>query len=400
MKKVFIVFILMVLTMCLYAFINHTGLVSIAIRNNSLSMAEWEEDINQFQEEMINRNLALKNSKNKDIWDKEINSYFGKAEQNRSLPSIFILKQVAGITDSHTQVINYPDGHEVVYPLVIEKFIDGFFITNVTEENREMLGKKVISLNETPIEDVYNKMGTYIPVEANNSSRYMDKFKDYVSVRDILLDMEILHSKSAPIILKAGDKRYQIQQALKKDVKFIKENPEKNLRNEITLIEDTLYIRCDFCKRQPFSKLDLEKIKQKNVNKIIIDLRENAGGYYHPENIFEKAIKGQLDRNNPPKLIVLTGRRTFSSAVLYAVAFKRMGAIVIGESPGTPPNHYGNVRVLKLKNSKLAISYPTKYFVSEGYAKESVLVPDILVEMRGADCFQSSDPTMEVALKT
>lgn len=400
MKKVFIVFILMVLTMCLYAFINHTGLVSIAIRNNSLSMAEWEEDINQFQEEMINRNLALKNSKNKDIWDKEINSYFGKAEQNRSLPSIFILKQVAGITDSHTQVINYPDGHEVVYPLVIEKFIDGFFITNVTEENREMLGKKVISLNETPIKDVYNKMGTYIPVEANNSSRYMDKFKDYVSVRDILLDMEILHSKSAPIILKAGDKRYQIQQALKKDVKFIKENPEKNLRNEITLIEDTLYIRCDFCKRQPFSKLDLEKIKQKNVNKIIIDLRENAGGYYHPENTFEKAIKGQLDRNNPPKLIVLTGRRTFSSAVLYAVAFKRMGAIVIGESPGTPPNHYGNVRVLKLKNSKLAISYPTKYFVSEGYAKESVLVPDILVEMRGADCFQSSDPTMEVALKT
>ena len=211
--------------------------------------------------------------------------------------------------------------------------------------------------------------------------------------------MEILHSKSAPIILKAGDKRYQIQQALKKDIKFIKENPEKNLRNEITLTEDILYVRCDFCKRQPFSKLDLEKIKQKKANKIIIDLRENAGGYYHPENTFEKAIKGQLDRKNPPKLIVLTGRRTFSSAVLYAVAFKRMGAIVIGESPGTPPNHYGNVRVLKLKNSKLAISYPTKYFVSEGYAKESVLVPDILVEMRGADCFQSSDPTMEVALK-
>ena len=67
MKKVFIVFILMVLTMCLYAFINHTGLVSIAIRNNSLSMVEWEEDINLFQEEMINRNLALKNSKNKEI---------------------------------------------------------------------------------------------------------------------------------------------------------------------------------------------------------------------------------------------------------------------------------------------------------------------------------------------
>lgn len=64
------------------------------------------------------------------------------------------------------------------------------------------------------------------------------------------------------------------------------------------------------------------------------------------------------------KVYLLTGIRTFSSAVLFAAAFKdyRMGTI-FGEETGAPASHFGEIFSFNLPNSKLNVRVSYKYFI-------------------------------------
>ena len=58
----------------------------------------------------------------------------------------------------------------------------------------------------------------------------------------------------------------------------------------------------------------------------------------------------------------IIGRRTFSAALANAIDLKKGGAILVGEPIGEKPNSYSENNEFTLPNSKIVVSYSSKYY--------------------------------------
>ena len=171
-------------------------------------------------------------------------------------------------------------------------------------------------------------------------------------------------------------------------------------------LEDSKTLFCQYnrCVDNPdrpfaeFAKRVLTFVDQHPVERFVLDLRRNAGG---DSRVAAPLIRGLVRRkkiNRPGHLFVLVGRRTFSSALVNALALqRRTEAVFIGEPTGQKPNAFGEVKRFKLPNSKIPVSYSTRYFKMVPGDPPS-FVPDVLVEVSSADSFAGRDPVLEAAL--
>jgi hypothetical protein len=73
-------------------------------------------------------------------------------------------------------------------------------------------------------------------------------------------------------------------------------------------------------------------------------------------------------------------------------------AILVGTPTGGRPNGYGEVRSFELPNSKLGVTYCTKYFRAMPASDPASLVPEVLVPSGWADYLADRDPVLEAVL--
>lgn len=156
------------------------------------------------------------------------------------------------------------------------------------------------------------------------------------------------------------------------------------------------------------------QVREKNISRVAVDLRENGGGNSMVINEFMKYIDvesyyvfgGSVVRSgsrlienkpNPEKnkkskyafsgeLYALTSNYTFSSAMNFAVTISdnKIGRI-IGEIPGNKPSHYGDKLTFQTPNAKLLCSTSFKKFYRADRSKDDIpLIPDIEVEAENA----------------
>jgi uncharacterized protein (TIGR03437 family) len=134
------------------------------------------------------------------------------------------------------------------------------------------------------------------------------------------------------------------------------------------------------------------------VERFIIDLRNNTGGNSAVLNPFLASRSARGNKVSAVKPVVIIGRRTYSSAILNAIAIRQGGpAALVGEPSGGRPNSYGDVQTLTLPNSQLNVSYSTRYFSFPGYPAGSLL-PDVTVPIYSADWYARHDPFLAAVL--
>jgi hypothetical protein len=165
--------------------------------------------------------------------------------------------------------------------------------------------------------------------------------------------------------------------------------------------EKTLYLAYNSCRdveETPFSEFSGQVFATADrfpVDRFVIDLRANGGG---DSSVFEPLIAGlekRGDLNRRGRLFVVIGRGTFSSAVLNAIQLKnRTRAVFVGEPSGGKPNHFGEVKMFRLANSGLPVTYSTKYFTM-WEAGGDALEPDIPVAVYFKDYLNNRDPVLE-----
>ena len=90
-----------------------------------------------------------------------------------------------------------------------------------------------------------------------------------------------------------------------------------------------------------------------NVGRLIVDLRWNGGGDFTRGREYVLNEIGKRERWLKPRAFyVLTGRRTFSAAMVNTVDFKRAaGAILVGEPTGARPNSSSETGLFRLPNT-------------------------------------------------
>jgi len=402
---------------CLLFLVLPLSLISVS---GQIPASDWEEDIVQFAE------VITENHKNPFTELEEVDFWLEISDLIEALPKLndaqvkVKLKQICAlIGDSHTGLWL---GQESLYPLNFSWFSDGIFSTACPKSQPEYLGLKLKGIGELDLDAVLEKLVSIVPHE--NDAQLMSQIPRFLVNPEVLYGLGITDSKAGCEYLfeKSNGQivKLQVQEVNKDEFATVKEkmdwlSPEQRPESyhqtkmpywyKVFDDHNTIFISYNSCRNNPdlsFSKFTsevLSKIEQRKLQKIIIDLRQNGGGNSMIFRPMLKALKNHPDLNRPEKLIVLTGRRTFSSAVLNSIELRQeTNATFVGEPTGGKPNHFGEVKQAKLENSGLTLSYSTKYF-SHSEVDSDSFMPDYDKRTSFKDFINGVDPAFEFALK-
>jgi hypothetical protein len=335
-------------------------------------------------------------------------------DQNEIL--VGLMRILASVGDSHT-TLGYRA--QQALPLMLYWFKDGIAILNTTAEYEEILYGRITLLGGKSIEDVVAVLSAVIPHE--NEAQVKDKIPNVLTDTVILHGLKLIPSQetvSLTVLTKSGrtvtldmkplsfasKPEWLVDTSDESDAPLYLRKRRMYYWYEILSDYQTLYFKYNSCqnmKDQPFkdfvdilfSAADAAKIKR-----IVIDLRHNGGGNSGIFAPFLEELKKRPEFLQNGSIHVLIGRRTFSSAILNTIDLKKQTqAIFAGEPTGGKPNHYGEVQMFLLPNSKLPVSFSVKYFRVIEDDPDS-LVPDLLIEPRISDYLKKVDPVLENVL--
>ena len=315
---------------------------------------------------------------------------------------------LAGIGDTHT---GSNIGSEYRYPLELHWFAEGIYITGTSTEYQELLDARLITLNGKKIEAAAAALRPMLA--GANASWFKTQIVYYLPMPGILkyfglsqadeieLEVELENGRRQTVKMRpVSYKDYVAAEQPAGPVPLYRSRPDENYWYEYLEDQKVVYLNYSSCRQmrdkpfEIFAKEFWDFVQNREVNKLVIDIRENRGGSSTILDPFIKEVKNS-DFNRQGKLYVIIGKDTFSSAVLNAISLKqKTRAYFVGEATGGEPNHYGEVKQFKLPNSEITIRYSTKYF---HWLDQDIntLEPDKVIEATFAAYRGGTDPVLE-----
>lgn len=361
------------------------------------------------------------------------------ASLKRDLPSlnrdqfvVRVLQIVASIHDGHTSVPITALGKQGMHVLPIRLYIypDGIHVDAADRSYEPTLGGRLISIGKVPADEILNKVSTL--VAADNDQTTKERVTQYIVVPELLHGLGLINSIDlVPVTVQVAQKEITLNirpvpmpqfdepgfppfASLTSDWIDIGEKagavPPLWLRHrdraywmEYLPERQALYVqynRCTTTADEPISAFGqrmLRTIDEKPVEKLILDLRLNAGG----EGFFNNSILVPLIQarkiNQKGKLYVLIGRRTFSAAQVLANELEHFTpATFAGEPTGSAPHFYGDHKGFMLPNSHLPIMVaPTWWQSANPRDERQWIAPRIAADLTEIDYAENRDPVLD-----
>ncbi len=376
----------------------------------------WREDLQQIGRDLPKRhkNLFFKISEKQ--WKEIVTESIQRIGPKSDTPHFIaeLLRVSAAIGDGHTQLA-WNQAQLPMAPVRFYHFSDGVFVTLFPKGQEKLSRVKVLRLNGVPMDTVLQRLRPFIPAE--NEAYFNQRSMAFLAVPSLLHAFGIGDSaKELRIGFKAGGKDQEVrlvalsvQQVAKIPLasSFTKapiffRRAKANYTFTYLQRGKALYLSYNRCQDlRAFSKLVASLAKEletKTPQRFIIDLRRNGGG----SSMVIAPLFGLLLRNKKlkkAKLFCLIGNRTFSSALLNAIALKqKFHATLVGQPTAGKPNHYGEIKQLHLKNSRLTLFYSTKFF-KRVKGDPSSLVPDISIPLKSQTAFEGQDSALLYCLQ-
>lgn len=388
----------------------------------------WGKDISYLKTELATKHKNLFFKTPQTVFNAKLDSISQIIPEKTDEELFVALQEVVALMGDDHSFIYYPKINEYgMFPIHLDWFADGIYVVNTIEKYSKLHHKKIVAMNDVPIDEVVNRI-LKASSHANDAAAKIH-FLSYVPYRVFLEYYGISKSDSLTIsyldnnkIKTETIKSISINKTTRLSWIGYKLNKvslcEKNRKkifwyeyNDTTKILYAQYNRCiskelykktgrkKAAKNLPsFEKFlkDLTKTLEENdVEKFIFDVRYNPGGSSPQGTYLVKQIAKIESINKKGKLFVVTGRKTFSSAVLNTIDFQNYtNAIFVGEPTSGKPNHYGEVKRFILPNTKLGINYSSKYFT---YAKEDTdsFYPDYEIKPSFNEYLNGVDPVYD-----
>ena len=328
------------------------------------------------------------------------------------------------VRDGHTAVLSLSMQAEpftLRTPILVKNFSDGLYVIEAKDEAVPLLGGRVVSINDTPIERV---LEAYVggaqgdnPAFAMRWAPFLFAFPGWLhglNFADGPYDSPI----SIEVILQTGESvRAQLRpreganidrQALRRKLSAVEEMAaSENSANFVQVIRDrkAVYISLDAMDDlesmsfTEFTRQARSAFADFDVDRVVLDLRRNGGGNNMlPEPLRRTLIKSRFNR--PGGLFVLTSPRTFSAAMNLATRLEReTDALFVGEPTGGRPNHYGDAKYLV--GSATGVPYlisTLRWNDSMPFDDRIWLLPDIPAPPTFTDYLAGRDAALEAAL--
>ncbi len=351
--------------------------------------------------------------------------------------TVEMMRLIALLRDGHTQVcLNNQERFNKWFPLRLEKFADGIFITAITNEHADCLGARVLRMDDMEMDKVYNLLGGVLSVDSDRGIPRI--VSNYLSNAVILKALNILKSdKQVQLELQFADMKKRLTlESSKWDLSFNwawSKNAVPSYRPATSFFDQRkqelpLYLRKVLTTRdsywfefiaedgilyfqfnevsnsgpEPWNEF-IEKLfncfdqHMNEIEKFVIDVRFNEGGN---GKLLDPLVSEFTKRRailSRGKLFIITGPETFSAASNFiGQMLDNTNVISVGDIASGPLNWYSDVINFTLPNSRLLIDISTMYW-QKGHATDNrgYYPPDYYIPATAKDYFSGHDAVMD-----
>ena len=395
-----------------------------ASRVPTLSKAQWREDLQHLARELPKRHKNLFHNTSRERFEKSVK------DLDEAIPSLEDYQIVVRMLEITAKV---GDGHTVLYlpvwfkflPLQLYWFGDELRVTHAAEPYKEALGARVVKIGDLGVREAKQRLAATVlsELETQNEWYVLSNSTALMNRPEVLqavgiapsaervaftfeadagkqFTMEVA-SVSPPVDAATGAVRLPLRAAVT-EAPLYRQRPGEEFWYVYLPDSQTVYVsfrrypKCGLlggC--QEFDNV-MKLVDEHKPARVVFDLRQNYGGdSTKVRRSLIPAIQKRAAVNQKGRLFVITGRRTYSAALWNAVDFKKQtNAIIVGEPPGERPNSYSENDEMTLPNSRLLVSYSTRYYQ---FLEEDVpaFMPDKLIPPDWATYKAGRDPVME-----
>lgn len=381
--------------------------------------SKWKKDLEYLQEALPNKHVNLFFKIDKEQFDKgidDLKASVGNLNDDEIIDGIY--KITGSVGDGHTKVIR---DFTKRYPIIFYYLKDGVYVINGSDEYKQALYCKLIKINGQDMESIENKLSPLIAQE--NEPTIKKILPNYLSRPEILHGVKIIEDinseatftfenrdgKIFDLKVKSLDSNESanpiVDNEYDESYPLYMQNPNYNYWYKYLDKDKVLYLKYNVCeennasgKISDFNKDVLDFINNNEVDKFVIDMRDNSGGRENKLNAIIEGIKN-TDLNSKDKFFVIVGRNTFSAGLLDIIKWKNeTNATFVGQPTSGKPNHYGAVNTFTLPNSGITIQYSTVYGKTSEDERDS-FIPDKTIEISIDDYVNKRDPVLDYIIE-
>ena len=388
----------------------------------SLTTEQWREDLRYFAGELATRHKNLYHSVTKADFERSI------AGLDAEIPAlethqiaVRMMQIAAAVGDGHTGV--HIPRYFRLYPISLSWFGSELRVTSAAREYQGAVGARVVGIGDLGIDSVESRVATCFPSATNENAWYVMSTSPAFITRP-----EILHALG--IIAAPGPAQFRFEDDQGKrftlEISPVAAPPVVNGASTMTGFISAAAAQPLFRQRptEPFwftllpdshtvyvsfrgyrglgenARKLFQFIDSHPTTRLVIDMRQNGGGdFYEGRRHLVEAVKRHPNLNRKGGLYILVGRRTYSAAMVNSIDFrKQTNAILVGEPIGERPNSYSENDEMTLPNSRLVVSYSTRYYK---FLEEDVpaVLPDVRIDLAWTDFRAGRDPVLEWILR-
>ncbi len=351
--------------------------------------------------------------------------------------TVEFMKLVALVEDGHTWLLPHQDatGYSML-PLRVYHFSDGLFVTDADENYRDMIGGEVIRIGNTDIETVTSALNPL--VSRDNAMTVLERITEYYLFPELLKTLGFIEdAEQVSWTLQFDDGRTEtfsissisaddyfdwIEPAPTNSNFFPTSLPQRETPLYLTRLKENfwmehleapnvLYIQYNAVVDRTVSESGSETMLQFSTRlreflnghlqtPVVVDLRHNLGGNVNTFVRFLNILNSHQAFDEPEKLYLILGRRTFSAAVIFTDELRAStDVILVGEPSGGGLNFSADAQQRRLTNSRLIISVSTRPFRTIRDDDLPWHAPDIPINLSSSDFFNEHDPSLEAVFE-
>ena len=408
-KKRFLNFALATLTLGMFAGAAVSAEEPVRI---DLTPTQWQEDIRIFGQEMALRHRAAFHLTSRPAFERAVEDLIARTPVLEDYQVVQGLNALtASIGDGHTFLAASTTYHR--YSIGLFQFGEELRVIRASAQYRNLLGARIISVEGRSIAEVQRALQRYIP-QGENQWYLLEHSSEVFVTPESLAALGITPRLGPVRILfeSAEGRRFAMRlPALAPGTKIAwtqadQISPYLRQREDglwFMHLPETKTVYADF---RSYRQLEQNAkalwafIDANDVDRLVIDLRNNAGGNYSEGRrhlLYPAIFKPRLNRTG--HLYVLTGRTTFSAAMTNATDFRReTEAILVGEPTSARPNGFQENGWFYLPNSHIGVSAAQLRY-RFGDESADAVYPDHRIDPDFASYWSGRDPVMEWVLR-
>ena len=394
----------------------------------SADPVDWEYDINLMGKELAEKHVNLFFLSDSAAFYQGLDRVIARAGQETFFGNAVNLQQVVATLGDENTRINYHyrvDPGQMI-PLQLYWFEEGVYVLGSLRRHHAILGKRIRAINGVPLDEIADSMATLLP--ANQPGMLREEFPKMVTWMQLLehfgiasadrciIAYELEEGKLGSLNLSLPEEEDVTELVEPETVPLAWKERKSYFREHYMETDRLYYIQYNKCwsreveevhgsgasalfmpSYKEFEKKVIQTLRRNGADKIVLDLRFNDGGEPDQGSQFIQKLS-KLKIKGTGQFFLIVGPKTRGAALQNAFEYiAATGAVVVGESSGGKPNHFGGVKRFVLPETNLIVNYSTR-FISLVEGDPPSLIPDRLTPLSFKQYLQGIDPALEAIL--